>query len=237
MLAAVSKAAYRVSDPGECAAVLREAAATALTPPRGPVSVEIPADVQAAAAGVPDDVSPLPLHPAPPDEAALERLAARFAAARRPLLWLGGGARHAGAGARRLADLGVGIVTSVRGRGVVPEDHPLTLGAFNQSPDVESFYGTVGLHAGGRHAASEQRHPDVPARAPIPARAGRHRSRRPGEARLSHRRLRAGRRRRRPRRPRRPSRRRLPAGPDLRGRSAPVAGRRGGAASKRDCTV
>ena len=142
MLAAVSKAAYRVSDPGECAAVLREAAANALTPPRGPVSVEIPADVQAAAAVVPDDVSPLPLHPAPPDEAALERLAARLAAARRPLLWLGGGARHAGAGARRLADIGVGIVTSVRGRGVVPEDHPLTLGAFNQSPDVESFYGT-----------------------------------------------------------------------------------------------
>ena len=143
MLAAVSKAAFRVSDPGECAAVLREAAANALTPPRGPVSVEIPADVQAAAAGVPDGVSPLPLHPAPPDEAALERLAARLAAARRPLLWLGGGARHAGAGARRLADLGVGIVTSVRGRGVVPEDHPLTLGAFNQSPEVEAFYGTV----------------------------------------------------------------------------------------------
>ena len=143
MLAAVSKAAYRVSDPGKCATVLREAAANALTPPRGPVSVEIPADVQAAAAGVPDGVSPLPLHPAPPDEAALERLADRLAAARRPLLWLGGGTRHAGAGARRLADLGVGIVTSVRGRGVVPEDHPLTLGAFNQSPEVEAFYGTV----------------------------------------------------------------------------------------------
>ena len=143
MLAAVSKAAYRVNDPGECAEVLREAAAIALTPPRGPVSVEIPADVQAAAAGVPNDASPLPLHPAPPDEAALDRLAARFATARRPLLWLGGGARHAGAGARRLASLGVGIVTSVRGRGVVPEDHPLTLGAFNQSPEVEAFYGTV----------------------------------------------------------------------------------------------
>ena len=145
MLAAVSKAAYRVSDPGDCAEILREAAANALTPPRGPVSVEIPADVQAAAAGVPDDVSPLAHHSTPPDEAALERLAARFAAARRPLLWLGGGARHAGAGARRLAGLGVGIVTSVRGRGVVPEDHPLTLGAFNQSPDVESFYGTSDL--------------------------------------------------------------------------------------------
>ena len=159
MLAAVSKAAYRVSDPDECAEVLREAAANALTPPRGPVSVEVPADVQAAAAGVPDDVSPLPVHPAPPDEATLDRLAARLAAVRRPLLWLGGGARHAGAGARRLVDLGVGIVTSVRGRGVVPEDHPLTLGAFNQSPEVEAFYDTVDflLVAGTRLRSNDTR--------------------------------------------------------------------------------
>lgn len=145
MLAAVSKAAYRVSDPGECAEVLREAVATALTPPRGPVSIEIPADVQAAAAHPPDDPFPHPPLAAPPDEAALDRLSARLAAARRPLLWLGGGACRAGAGALRLADLGIGIVTSVRGRGVVPEDHPLTLGAFNQSPDVEAFYGTSDL--------------------------------------------------------------------------------------------
>ena len=145
MLAAVSKAAYRVSDPGGCAEVLGEAVAVALTPPRGPVSVEIPADVQAAAARVPDDVSPHPAPSAPPDEAAIDRLAARLAAARRPLLWLGGGARNAGTSALRLAEMGIGIVTSVRGRGIVPEDHPLTLGAFNQSPDVEAFYATSDL--------------------------------------------------------------------------------------------
>ena len=143
MLAAVSKAAYRVSDPDECAEILREAIAAALTAPRGPVSVEIPADLQTAAARPPDDPSPRPVRPAPPDEAALDRLAARLAASRRPLLWLGGGAGHAGEGARRLAEMGIGIVTSVRGRGIVPEDHPLTLGAFNQSPEIEAFYGTV----------------------------------------------------------------------------------------------
>ena len=146
MLAAISKRAFRVTDPGGCADVLREAVATALTPPRGPVSVEVPADVQVATAPLPVGAPPpRPMDPAPPDEVALDRLAARLAAAHRPLLWLGGGARHAGAGARRLADLGAGIVTSVRGRGVVPEDHPLTLGAFNQSPDVEAFYGTCDL--------------------------------------------------------------------------------------------
>ena len=145
MLAAVSKAAYRVTEPETCAAVLSDAIAAALTPPRGPVSVEFPADVQTAPAPIPDEPAPAPIIPAPLDEGALDRLAGRFAAARRPLLWLGGGARGAAGGALRLAHLGVGIVTSVRGRGVLPENHPLSLGAFNQSPDVEAFYASSDL--------------------------------------------------------------------------------------------
>ena len=159
MLAAISKAAYRVGNPDECGRILREAVRTALTPPRGPVSVEIPADVQAAPARVPNDVARLPLRFAPPDGAELDRLAERIAAARRPLLWLGGGARQAARAARRLAGMGIGIVTSVRGRGVVPEDHPLSLGAFNQSPEVEAFYGTVDfmLVAGTRLRSNDTR--------------------------------------------------------------------------------
>ena len=159
MLAAVSKAAFQVREPGECAAVLREAAHTALTPPRGPVSVEIPADVQAAKADPPDDAGPLAIPGKQPAAHALDALARRVAAARRPLLWLGGGARHAGAAARRLAGMGIGIVTSVRGRGVVPEDHPMTLGAFNQSDDIEAFYATVDLMVvvGSRLRSNETR--------------------------------------------------------------------------------
>jgi acetolactate synthase-1/2/3 large subunit len=60
----------------------------------------------------------------------VEALAARLRTARRPLLWLGGGARHAGEPVRKLIDLGFGVVTSVQGRGIVPEDHPRCLGAF-----------------------------------------------------------------------------------------------------------
>ncbi|MHA7161960.1 thiamine pyrophosphate-binding protein, partial [Burkholderia pseudomallei] len=62
--------------------------------------------------------------------------------ARRPLLWLGGGARHARAEVERLVALGFGVVTSVQGRGVLPEDHPATLGAFNVHAAVEHFYKT-----------------------------------------------------------------------------------------------
>ena len=143
MLAAVSKAAFQVRAPEECAAVLRTAARTALTAPRGPVSVELPADVQAAPAGLPREPEPIAIPDAQPSEQDLDALAEWVAAARRPLLWLGGGARHAGTAVRRLAGMGMGIVTSVRGRGVIPEDDPMTLGAFNQSPDIEAFYATV----------------------------------------------------------------------------------------------
>ena len=159
MLAAISKAAFQVRTPGECAAVLRSAARTALTPPRGPVSVELPADVQAARAELPRDDEPLTIPAMPPAEPDLDGLAERAAGARRPLLWLGSGARHAGTAVRRLAEIGIGIVTSVRGRGVVPEDHPMTLGAFNQASDVEAFYATVDLMivVGSRLRSNETR--------------------------------------------------------------------------------
>ena len=159
MLAAISKAAFQVRTPGECATVLRSAARTALTPPRGPVSVELPADVQAARAELPRANEPLTIPAMPPAEPDLDALAERAALARRPLLWLGSGARHAGTAVRRLAEIGIGIVTSVRGRGVVPEDHPMTLGAFNQSSDVEAFYATVDLMivVGSRLRSNETR--------------------------------------------------------------------------------
>jgi acetolactate synthase-1/2/3 large subunit len=41
--------------------------------------------------------------------------------------------------------MGVGIVTSIQGRGVVPETHALSLGAFNATPPIEDFYATCDL--------------------------------------------------------------------------------------------
>ncbi|WP_425567804.1 hypothetical protein [Nonomuraea dietziae] len=54
----------------------------------------------------------------------------RCARASTPLIVLGGGARDACAQAVRLAELlGAPVATSVSGKGVVPESHPLSLGA------------------------------------------------------------------------------------------------------------
>ena len=85
--------------------------------------------------------------PLAPSEAALDELAARVAKAKRPMLWLGAGARHAGGAAARLLDMGFGMVTSLQGRGSVPEDHPLNLGGFNGNgqPRVEELYRRLDL--------------------------------------------------------------------------------------------
>jgi acetolactate synthase I/II/III large subunit len=145
MLAAVCKAALRVRSAPEALGVLTRAAALALTPPTGPVSVEVPIDIQRTAIAPPAALDWLALPvppPLPPSNAALDAAAEVLARARRPMLWLGNGAKAAGAAATRLLDLGFGAVSSWNGRGVVPEDHPMTFGGMhgNGSPRVQEFY-------------------------------------------------------------------------------------------------
>ncbi|MFX1766504.1 thiamine pyrophosphate-binding protein [Paraburkholderia sp. A1RI-2L] len=142
MLQSISKAAFRVRSVETALPTIREAVRIAQTAPSGPVSVEIPIDIQAALTEWPADLSAPHLTTLTHDEARVEQLANELAKAKRPLLWLGGGTRHARAAVERLVALGFGVVTSVQGRGVLPEDHPATLGAFNVSPSVERFYKT-----------------------------------------------------------------------------------------------
>lgn len=140
MLKAVSKAAFRVRSVDTVLGVLKRAVQCAMTAPRGPVSVEIPIDIQQALTIMPADLSPLPVQRQAPSPESLDALADALAAANRPLLWLGGGARHAGAAVKRLQALGFGVVSSVQGRGIVPEDDEGSLGAYNIHPSVEAFY-------------------------------------------------------------------------------------------------
>jgi acetolactate synthase-1/2/3 large subunit len=142
MLQSVSKAAFRVRNVETAISTLKLAVQTALTAPTGPVSVEIPIDIQAALIDMPADLRPLPIARQVPSEHALDELASRLARARRPLLWLGGGARHAGPQVARLMAMGIGVVTSTQGRGIVAEDDPRSLGAFNLHKPVEAFYQT-----------------------------------------------------------------------------------------------
>jgi acetolactate synthase-1/2/3 large subunit len=148
MLRSVSKNAYRVRSPETALGTLVQAATEALTPPKGPVSVEIPVDIQRAEIPRPRALDGLKLPiPAPkqPDSDALASLAEIVAKAKRPLLWTGNGAKGAREAVTKLIGLGIPHVTSWNGRGVVPEDHPLTLGPLNATPEVVEFYKSVDL--------------------------------------------------------------------------------------------
>lgn len=150
MLKSVSKAAHSVRSPQEVFGILVKAASEALSVPQGPVSVEIPIDIQKSSltrpAGLDTFVLPI-VAPTAPDAAALDALTERVLQAKRPMLWTGSGARFASAIVRKFLDLGFGLVTSWNGRGVVSEDHPQNLGALHGvgMPLIESFYETVDL--------------------------------------------------------------------------------------------
>ncbi len=172
MLDSVCKAAYRVADIGEIPRIIAAAAALARSAPMGPVSVEVPIDIQKRRAprpvisgGLTAGVSRAGPSPVPvPAADALDRLADRVADLGRVMVWTGAGAVHAGAELARLAKLGLGVVTSMHGRGTLPEDHPMTLGAFNVQMPILDFYETVEamIVAGSRLRGHETRDFTVP---------------------------------------------------------------------------
>jgi len=145
MLKAISKAYLRIWEPSAAVETLLSAVRQALTAPTGPVTLEIPVDVQRLKVqrrdigGMPD------IQRAVPEPSQLDALAARVRQAKRPLLWLGGGSRGAATAALELVDRGFGAVTSTNGRAVVPEGHPRNLGAFNMTRDAEQIYARADL--------------------------------------------------------------------------------------------
>jgi acetolactate synthase I/II/III large subunit len=143
MLRAAGKEAFRVRNPETAFATLREAVRVAQTAPCGPVSVEIPIDVQAMMVELPADLACIAPPPVQASKSQVEQLAEQLRTVRRPLLWLGGGARGARAAVERFVRMGWAVVTSVQGRGIVPETHPASLGSYNLQAPVEEFYQTV----------------------------------------------------------------------------------------------
>ncbi|WP_218018804.1 thiamine pyrophosphate-binding protein [Novosphingobium rosa] len=145
MLKAVSKRAFRIDDAASALDVLAQAASCALSAPRGPVSIEIAIDVQAAQIPLPESFPELEITTLQPEPTKVAALVERLRTAKRPMILLGGGARGAGAAATALADAGVGIVSSTCGRGIVAEDHPMSLGAFNCTDQVQALYAACDL--------------------------------------------------------------------------------------------
>jgi acetolactate synthase-1/2/3 large subunit len=107
---------------------IRDACRLARQGAPGPVMVEIPANFYLTThEGQTADPGPVTPPPAP-SGADLDRVAALLTKARRPLLYLGLGARGAGALLVELAErLEAPVATTFQGKGVFPETHPLFL--------------------------------------------------------------------------------------------------------------
>ena len=138
-LAAIAAASIRATSVAEIPVAVAQSFALMTTGRPRPVHLEIPLDVlletgSAVPVRVPAGT------PATPDPAVLADAAARLAGAARPVLLVGGGARGAVAQVRQVAErLGAPTATTANGKGVLPEDHPLALGAGLHLPAVRDL--------------------------------------------------------------------------------------------------
>jgi len=129
LLRPVCKAVFQAARAEDLYATVRRACRLARSGAPGPVAVEVPANLYLLTheLGTPLFEEPDP-GPKTPDPALVEAAAQRLAAARRPALYLGLGCRAATDQAVAVAEtLGAPVCTTISGKGVFPEHHPLFL--------------------------------------------------------------------------------------------------------------
>jgi acetolactate synthase-1/2/3 large subunit len=133
MFAPVTKWSALVATADSVPEMVRKAFKLAQTERPGAVYLAVPEDVESAEPAV--DAKPLHVNVPRPDDpsiAQIARAAEILAAARNPVLLAGHGAARADASGavRRFAEtLGIPVATTFHGKGVMPDDHPLALGA------------------------------------------------------------------------------------------------------------
>jgi thiamine pyrophosphate-dependent acetolactate synthase large subunit-like protein len=132
VMTAVTKWNTRVMHASDVPSALTEAFGQLHSGRPLPVHVEFPLDVldePAPDVALPDLARPQRLQP---DPAAIAAALERIKRSDKIVIYCGGGAVHAGARDEIVAlaeRLGAPVVTSIMGKGSVPEDHPLSLGA------------------------------------------------------------------------------------------------------------
>lgn len=129
----ITKHNFLVKSVDELAKVVRLAFKIAISGRPGPVHIDLPKDVQVSRAEVkiPPDVFHREKVKPDPDPKRIAEATSLIERAERPVILSGGGVIWSGASPElvELAELiGAPVVTSLMGKGSIPEDHPLALG-------------------------------------------------------------------------------------------------------------
>jgi acetolactate synthase I/II/III large subunit len=131
IFAPVTKWTVRVDRADQIVGALRQGFAVARSGKPGPVLIDLPRDLVDSQVPAEAYESLGPAARPPGDPAAVRRAASALATAERPLLIAGGGcaASSASAALIELAELlAIPVLSSLSGRGQIPEDHPLSGG-------------------------------------------------------------------------------------------------------------
>ncbi|MCZ2815555.1 thiamine pyrophosphate-binding protein [Modestobacter sp. VKM Ac-2984] len=148
MFAPVTKLTVTCDSAGRLGEETVRAGAVALTAATGPVYLGVPTDLLSqpvdGARPTAPDVPPSATAP----EADVARAVELLTAARRPLIWAGGGALRSGAGEvlGRLAEqLAAPVVTTYNGRGVLRPDHPCLVPGPAHVPEIGALWDDADL--------------------------------------------------------------------------------------------
>ncbi|GAA0435598.1 thiamine pyrophosphate-binding protein [Lentibacillus halophilus] len=145
MMEGASKQALLLQEPEQTSTFIRKAIGNSKTPPVGPITVLVPTDLQTVITTNSEVINPT--------EDTLEEFKERTAffseemiqkisAAKRPIIWAGGGVIDSGASeeVKQLAErMQSAVITSESGKGSIPENHPLCIGSFTSEPQVEKI--------------------------------------------------------------------------------------------------
>ncbi len=140
----IVKYAFQPTSPAEIPEVVKKAFYISSTGRPGPVLIDIPKDVQQNEAEMkfPDDIKIKGYHPwVDPDIAEIERAIDMLLSAERPIILAGGGVIISGAFAelQSIAELlMIPVVTTFKGKGSFPENHPLSLGPIGMHGHAEA---------------------------------------------------------------------------------------------------
>lgn len=130
IMRALTRFAARVERAEDASSTARAAFAAMLTGRPRPVALEVPLDAWKKSADVPLSTTPVEVARPAVNVAAIDQAASMIAAAKCPIIFAGGGALHASAELKRLAELAQAPVAVNRhGHGVIDDRHDLAITA------------------------------------------------------------------------------------------------------------